>query len=218
MSRSLAELAGLSALGALGLVPGAGGALDSVAELAWLALLAPAAGAWCGARGIAPGRAAAVPVTWGAALAAAQLGPRALATPWWPLLAVAGAFGAGWALAARLAPGAPAAAAGATLLAGIALAGASLGFGLGRPEAELARAHPRLAAGLHELSPFTLVFDCAGWDWAHAQPDVYARSGVEWFPRKPYAGHLAGPAVLVVGCALVWLARARGGAGAANRP
>jgi hypothetical protein len=86
---------------------------------------------------------------------------------------------------------------------------AALGLGLSAGPPELAREHPRLARALFEVSPLTLVFDCAGWDWAHAQPEVYARAGIEWFQRRPHPGSLAGPAVLVVGLGLSWITRAR---------
>jgi hypothetical protein len=92
------------------------------------------------------------------------------------------------------------------------LAGAAVGFGLLAGGAEVARTHPRAAAWLLDLSPLVLVFDCAGWDWVHAQPEVYAAAGIEWFARRPHPGNLAGPAVLVVGCALAALPRAAPGA------
>jgi len=62
---------------------------------------------------------------------------------------------------------------------------------------------------LLELSPLVLIFDCAGWDWTHAQDEVYRHAGVEWFQRRSFAGNLAGPSVLVVGCLLALLVRPR---------
>jgi hypothetical protein len=196
--------------GALGALGGASGAADPVALLGWLALLAPPAGALCGGARIALFPFAfVVPAAWTCMLTLSVAGvARGPATPLWAACALAGLFALGWALGARSA--APARAAGALFLAGLLLAGASIGGGLLAGGAELARQHPRAAARLLDLSPLVLVFDCAGFDWVHAQPEVYAASGVEWFQRRPYPGNLAGPTVLVVGCALAWLASRRG--------
>lgn len=183
---------------------------DPVATLAWLALLAPAAGAACGALGIGPWPfGLALPGSWLVALVLADAGsPRDLATPLWAGAAVGGLFAAG--LAAGLLSGArPLTLAGLVLFLGCGLAGLGLGFGLSGNGTGLARSRPALARLCLELSPLVLVFDCAGFDWLHAQPGVYAASGVEWFPRRPHSGKLAGPGVLVVGCSAAWLARAR---------
>jgi len=203
----LGTLAGCALAGMLGALPGAAGALDPVTVLGWMVLFAPAAGASCGARGVALFPFAwAVPVAWLLVLAAAQAGAeRALAALVWPGCALAGLFAAGLALGVR--SRAPLRTAGALLLVGLVLSGATTGFGLVAGGAELARAHPRLAARLLDASPLVLVFECAGWDWIHAQPEVYADAGVEWILRRAYPGKLAGPAVLVVGCALAILAR-----------
>lgn len=202
----LALLVACAAAGGLGLLPGAGGALDPVALLGWLALLAPAAGALCALRGLALFPfALAVPAAWLCLLIAAVAGAeRVLPTPSWAACSVSGLFALGVALG-RLA-GARARTAGLALFLGLVLSGAPLGLGLLAPGAELARADPALAARLLDLSPLVLVFDCAGWDWPHAHPGVYASAGVEWFQRRPYPGILAGPGVLVVGCCLAWLA------------
>jgi hypothetical protein len=204
----LATLVACAAAGALGLLPGAGGAGDPVTLLGWLTLAAPAAGALCGAGGLALFPfGLAVPGAWVMLLVLALASARVeLATPVWAACVLGGLFAAGWALGRR--SRAPLRSAGALLLLGLVLTGAALGFGLLAGGAELARTHPGAAARLLDLSPLVLVFDCAGWDWTHAQPEVYARAGVEWFQRRPYRGNLAGPAVLVVGCALAWLARA----------
>jgi hypothetical protein len=198
----------LALAGGLGLLPSATGALDPVAACAWLALFAPAAGILAGAE--APRRvlvALLVPAAWalGLALVGARE-PRALPTPHWAACALVGLFAAGWALGVRVR--APLGAAGHALFLGLVLAGASSGFGLLAGGSELARAHPEAARRLLDLSPLVLVLESAGRDWTHAQPELYARSGVEWVQRRPYPGNLAGPAVLVVGCALAWLARA----------
>ena len=195
-------------LGALGLAGGAAGELDPVTELAWLALFAPAAGVLCGASGLLPGPfAAIVPGAWCFFLVwADSLSERDLPTPAWAACALAGFFAGGFALG-RWRPESAFALAGAALLVGLGASGIALE--LGGAEASLARSHPRLAALALDVSPLAFVFDCAGWDWTHANPDVYRRSGVEWFQRRPWPGSLAGPTVLVVGCALAWLSRAR---------
>ncbi len=204
----LATLVACALAGAFGLLPGAAGARDPVTLLGWLALLAPVAGALCAARG--PGLfpfGLAVPAAWILMLVFALAEARvALATPSFAACALGGLFAAGWALGRRARM--PLRAAGFLFLLGLVLAGAASGAGLLAGGAELARIHPAAAGWLLDLSPLVLVFDCAGWDWTHAQPEVYARSGVEWFQRHPYRGNLAGPAVLVVGCALARLARA----------
>jgi hypothetical protein len=201
-----AVLAGSAAAGALGALPGASGALDHVAVLGWMTLLAPAAGALCGARGIALPPAALIPVGWTLFLAALQPGaPRGFTTLPWAACALVGLFALGLALGARTRSGLLAA--GALLYLGLVLASAAQGFGLVAGGAEVARRHPELAARLLDASPQVLVFECAGWDWIHAQPEVYTRGGAEWTQRRAYPGNLAGPAVLVVGCALAALAR-----------
>lgn len=206
----LATLAACAAAGALGILPGAAGALDPVTALGWMALSAPAAGALCGARGLALFRGSfSVPALWVVLLA--LVGARAErgfpALPW-AACALGGLFACGHALGtwARAPLRSPLVVPGALLFVALVLAGAAQGFGLLAGGTELAREHPGLAARLVDASPLVLVFDCAGWDWTHAQPEVYARAGVEWFQRRAYPGNLAGPAVLVVGCALDLLA------------
>jgi hypothetical protein len=220
---ALAVLVLVTLLGGLGVLPGAAGALDPVTLLGWLALWAPAAGVLCGAHGVrlfpfglvAPG-------TW--LLLVAVLGAdgvRGPATPLWAGAALGGLFALGVALGRLVHGPAPRAAglalrtAGLALLGGLALALLPTGGGLLAGGAELARTHPRAAARLLDLSPLVLVLDCAGWDWTHAHPELYAGAGVEWFQRRPWPASLAGPASLVVGCMLAGLARARRGAAAA---
>jgi hypothetical protein len=200
-----AGLALAAAAGALGLLSGARGSLDPSALLAWLVLAAPAVGALCG--GITrTASVLVVPLSWSALLlwASARSSGR-LATPGWAACAVGGLFLAGVAVAWRT-RWAPSAAAGLAVLT-LALSGAALGFGFVPVGAELAPSHPAFAARLLDLSPLVLAFDCAGQDWVHAQPDLYVQAGIEWLPRHPYRGSLAGPLVLVVGCALSGLAR-----------
>jgi hypothetical protein len=226
---ALGVLVLVTLLGGLGALPGAAGALDPVTLLGWLALWAPAAGALCGAHGVRLFPfGLAVPGTWLLLVAALGAdGQRGPATPLWAGAALGGLFALGVALG-RLACGpAPRAegfallgglalpTAGLALLGGLALALLPTGGGLLAGGAELARTHPRAAARLLDASPLVLVLDCAGWDWTHAHPELYARAGVEWFQRRPWPGNLAGPASLVVGCVLAGLARARRGAAAA---
>lgn len=205
--RALAQLAFSAGLGALGLLPGVAGAFDPLTALGWLTLVAPAAGVLGGASGAAwfP-FGACVPWVWGLGLVLLQAsGGRALVSPLWPVCALVGLHGLGFALGRRAR--APLCAAGLTLLAMLALTGAAVGFGLLAGGTELARAHPGLAAGLLEASPLVWVFDCAGVDWPHAQPEVYARAGIEWFQRRPHAGSLVGPVLLLAGCGLAAFSR-----------
>jgi hypothetical protein len=194
----LATVASGILIGALGLAPGAAGALDARTLLGWLALVAPAAGAYLGPRATAPALALVVAV-WG-------LGWSFLAGPEagvWPPCVLAGFFATGVASGRRAGPGA----AGGLLFTTLVLSGLPLGFLWLPGGAEFAPRAPRLAAFLLDLSPLVLVFDTAGHDWLHAQPEVYARSGIEWFPRRPWSGNLAGPTLLVVGCLLAVLVR-----------
>lgn len=184
--------------GALGLAPGVGGAGDAQTLLAWLALAAPAVGARLGARASGPWLVL-VPLVWSLLWLACD---GAHAAPWPPCV-FGGLFAAGVALGRR----AGSHAAGALGLATLVLAGLPLGFLWLPGGAELAPHAPSLAARLLDLSPLVLIHDVAGVDWLHAQPTVYARSGIEWFPRRPWSGNLAGPAVLVVGCLLAVLVR-----------
>jgi hypothetical protein len=205
---ALVWLVGAALGGLLGALPGEGSP-SAPAILAWLALWGPAAGAALGRLGVPllP-FALAVPASWSLLLPLAGFG---LVTPLWALCAVAGLFATGHALGrlARVGPSsrsdplAALRAAGIGLLAALAATGASVGFGLGaRPTG----APPRWVTAALDVSPVGLVAECAGIDWARAQPEVYARSGVEWVPRRPWRGSLAAPTVLVVGCSLSWLA------------
>jgi hypothetical protein len=205
----LLVLAAAAGLGLLGCLPSARGAGSPVALLGWLALVAPSLGALVGRTRIALFPfALAAPATWGLAFAVAQAGAaRPLATGLWALCAVAGLFAMGHAMGRRsreLLGGA-----GAWLFLSLALAALPVGAGLLAGGAELARSHPAVARGLLDLSPLVLVFDCAGFDWTHAQDEVYRRAGIEWFQRRSFAGSLAGPSMLVVGCLLALLVPAR---------
>jgi len=205
---ALAALALLAAAALLGGLPGPAGALDPVALLAWLTLVAPAAGVLAAASGASffP-FALVVPAGWLFALVAAELhAPRRLETPLAAAALLVGLFGLGYALGRRSRE--PARAAGLALLVFLVLSGACMGFGVLANGSALAPAHPRLARALFDLSPLTWAYDCAGWDWGRAQPDVYAGAGIEWFQREPWPATLTGSAVLLVGCFLALLVRA----------
>lgn len=207
--RARSVLGACAAAGGLGCLSGAGGAFDPVTLLGWLALVAPAAGVLCGARGVAwfP-FALAVPGSWSLLLVLAEArGGNGRWTLLWAICALVGLFGLGFAAGRRTRF--PLRGAGLALLGTLGLSGAALGFGLLVDGSGLARADPWLAARLLELSPLVLVFDCAGHDWVHAQPEVYAGAGIEWFQRRPYAGTLWGPLWLLVGSALAAFSRPR---------
>src|SRR6185295_5414128 len=66
------------------------------------------------------------------------------------------------------------------------------------------RPAPAVNARLLDLSPATLVVECAGVDWMR-HPAVYdaaSTSDIDPILRSPYDGRLAGGLVFVVGCAL----------------
>lgn len=205
--RALAILAASVACAGAGLLPGVAGPFDPVTTLGWMTLVAPAAGVLGGASGAAwfP-FGASVPWVWGLGLVLVQANARSgLASPLWAVCALVGLHGLGFALGCRTR--APLRSAGVVLLAMLALTGAAVGFGLLAGGTELARLHAGLAAGLLDASPLVLVFDCAGLDWPHAQPEVYARAGIEWFQRRPHAGSLVGPVLLLAGCGLAAFSR-----------
>lgn len=206
--RGALALAGTAAAGFLGLLPASGGGTDPVATLAWLCLIAPASGALAGAAGVRlfP-LGLGVPGLWLCVLVWADVSSGGdLPAPIWGALVVAGlhAFGLGLGL---LAPRRPWALAGGLSFALLLATGLCVQGGLG--ERSWAEAHPGLARSLVELSPLVLVTECAGLDWTHAQPEMYALSGVEWFQRRSYRGPLAAPVVLLVGCTLATTASRR---------
>jgi hypothetical protein len=86
----------------------------------------------------------------------------------------------------------------AALLAGLPGRGGALGAPL----------EPALARLALDLSPATLVLESAGVDWMR-DPAVYDPVATDRFQRLPYRGALAGPLVLLVGCALASLAGLR---------
>ena len=196
--RALSIGLGLGAVGALGALPARSGAADSLALLTWLALVAAPAGYLYGAARADLLRFGAVaPACWMVALALADApSPTGLATPVWAAAVATGLFFAGAALG-RLWSEAMWAGAGALFLC------MSLSSGLAlRGGAWSTPWPPATAAVLLDLSPVTLVCESAGvrdWMWREG---VYEPAGVDRLTRRPWRGSLAGPTVLVVGCAL----------------
>ena len=209
--RDFAMPASIAAVGALGALPGSRGGADPVALLAWLALVSAPAGFACGSlRARHWALAALPPAAWMGLVAVVDgLSPRDLPSPAWAALAWSGLYAAGYG-ASRLAPRAGFAGAGALLLASALLAALPIlpGF-LGAP------LPPAIAARLLDLSPATLLVECAGLDWMR-HPAVYVPAGaadIDPATRVAYGGALAGPLAFVVGSLLATLgegiARAR---------
>jgi hypothetical protein len=212
-SRPLREgtVATLVACAALpGLLPSAQGpasAPDPLALFAWLVLVAPATGAAAGRSGLGVWPTAWIgPAAWCLLVAyASASAERGLPSPSFGMCVVVGLHFLGFA-AGRLAVGSPARVAGAVLLLTLGLAGISVAAGLGGPEAAWGRSSVALGRALLEASPLVVAFESAGVDWTHGQALVYERAAVEWIPRDPYRGPLAGPVLLLVGSGSAWLA------------
>ena len=205
MQRQLLLALAFGALGALGTLPGARGP-DPLAELAWIALIALPCGLACGALELKLWPfAASVPALWMKALAlAGALSERALATPLWSALCWSGLFAAGWGLGRWRASGPRAAAALACLSVVLAVL-PSAGSFAGRPWP------PAVAARLLDLSPVSVCMEAAGVDWLR-HPAVYEPAGaldIDPGLRQPFRGKLAGPALLLLGCALAAFGAAR---------
>ncbi len=194
-----------AAIGCLGATSGAAGALDPVTLFAWLVLAAPACGVLAGAFGVRLWPVGLLaPALWIALLVQAELGSeRHLLVPWSGMAVVSGLFFAGLGLGAwvrrRSRPERGLALAGLLLCGMLAASGAGVRGVLSSSGSGFAREFPWLTTTLLEASPLVFAFECAGVDYTHMQPDVYARSTVEWFPRLPYRGALAAPVVLLVG-------------------
>lgn len=176
--------------------------------LAWTCLIAPGCGALVGAAGVRLWPLGlGVPGFWAILLIWSDLSaPGDLPTPLWAACFVAGLHALGLGLGLLL-PGRPWALAGLLVLALSFASGLPVQGGLGRES--WASEHPRLARVLLEASPLVVATECAGLDWTHSQPSMYALSGVEWFPRRPHRGPLAGPAWLLVGCVFAVVASRR---------
>jgi hypothetical protein len=203
--RALLAALALSAAGLPGALPvdppGALAGSDPLALAVWLALVAPACGAAAAALRSSPWPyAAVVPGAWALLLVAVDGGSeRDLPTPAWAVLALAGLYYAGFAagLAARRRAWL---AAETALVVAAGLVALPLAPGaIGSPWP------PAIAAATLDLSPATLVAECAGVDWMR-HPAVYAAAGTDRLERPSYAAELAGPAALLVGCALCALA------------
>ena len=200
----------VAAVGALGAIPGRAGS-DPVALLAWISILAAPAGFLCGSAGVPHLALAALPPgAWmGLAAIVDGLSPRDLPSPAWAALAWSGLYAAGFGLGRwRSGTGFGGAAALfllASLMAAIPIVPGTLGSPL----------PPPVEARLLDLSPATLVEECAGIDWTR-NPVIYDAAGsadIDPSLRLPYRGPLAGPIAFVVGCLLAaageGIARAR---------
>jgi hypothetical protein len=205
LARPLLAALGFGALGSLGALPGAHGP-DPLVELAWIAIVALPSGLACGALALRPWPfAASVPALWMIALSLSGLSSeRTLATPVWAALCWTGIFAAGWGIGRASGAGARAVAAGlalALLLCVLPSAGAFLG----RPWPAA------VSARLLDLSPVAACMESAGVDWLR-HPAVYEPAGaldIDPGLRQPYQGGLAGPALLLLGCALAVLGAVR---------
>jgi hypothetical protein len=200
-----------AAIGALGALPGSRSGADPVALLAWLAIWSAPAGYLCGAERVRFGALALVaPAVWMGLLAiVAGASTRVLPSPAWSALAWTGLYAAGFGLG-RLAPVRPFPGVAvlfllSALLAALPILGGTLGSPL----------PPAITARLVDLSPATLLEECAGLDWMR-HPALYDAAGtadIDPSLRAPFRGPLAGPLAFVVGCAIAaageGIARAR---------
>jgi hypothetical protein len=200
------------ALAAVGLLPALLGIDDVLAALAWMAVIAPASGVIAAGAGVGLWPfGIAVPAAWMVGVAWLDAaGDATLPEPVWAALAWTGLYALGSTLGA-LAPRRAARNGALALLVTALLAALPVmgGAGLlgGRTVGELS---PAGAARLFDLSPVTVVIETGGVDWMrHAV--VYDAAGTEWFSdrRAPYRGRLAGPLLLVVGCASALVAGRR---------
>jgi hypothetical protein len=208
--RALLQVLGISGLGVLGMFDPQGGGLGAAGLLAWLGLLSVPAGifaAWRDVRFWPYGLF--VPAIWSFLMIFCGLsGGASLPAPLGGMAAVGGLYGLGFGVGSLIQKHALRAAAIA-LLSMLLLVGAAQGGGLAQPDAVLARHQPDLARLLVNASPLVFVYECAGVDWTHANPAVYAQSGVEWFPRSAYDGRRAGLGALLLGALFAFLADRR---------
>ena len=211
--RASVALIALAAAALPGLLPGTAGALDPTTMLAWIALIAAPAGVLAAASRLPYLPWSTVPpaswlFVW---IALLTRDPQGLGEPLWAGAVVLGLYGVGFAIGAALDRAFVAAAATVAFLS-LALVGVSVrgGWDAANDAASVwGRDFPRAAAWALDLSVLTLVFESSGRDFTHAHPTLYARSGVEWFPRRPYSGVLAGPTVLLLGSTFACLASRR---------
>ncbi len=198
LARELLLALSFGALGAFGTLPGRRGP-DPLAALAWIAILALPCGLACGGLRLRPWPfAASVPALWMIALALAGVASeRTLGTPLWAALGWTGIFAAGWGLARACSAGARGVAIGLCLSLSLAVLPAAGAF-LGRPWPA------PVAARLLDLSPVGVCMESAGVDWLR-HPAIYEPAGaldIDPGLRQPFRGKLAGPALLLLGCAL----------------
>jgi hypothetical protein len=211
VARDFALPFAVAAVGALGAIPSRSGS-DPVALLAWISIWSAAGGFLCASGGVRHLALAALPPAAWMGLAAVVDGcsPRDLPSAPWAAMAWTGLFAAGFGLGRM--SGRDSGIAGASVL----FLGASLLAALpilpGRLGAPLA---PPVEARLLDLSPATLVEECAGLDWMR-HPAIYDAAGsadIDPSLRLAYRGRLAGPIAFVVGCLLAaigeGIARAR---------
>jgi hypothetical protein len=183
----------------LGALPGSRGRPDPIAFLAWLSMCALPAGVIAGATSaplwpIGP----AVPAAWMAIFGlVAASSTRVLPTPTWSALAWTGLFALGFALG-RAQPGRRWRNAALALLACALLDALAIsGSWLSSPFA------PAISARALDLAPATLLAECAGIDWMR-HPAIYEPAGaidIDPSLRVAWRGALAGPIILLVGCA-----------------
>jgi len=175
-----------------------------VSTLIWLSLWAAPAGTLAARTGLLGW---VVPVAWLLALTPA-IGGRlpglvGVRFEWaYAGLALGGLFGVGWGVGrARLRLSMTLAA--ALLLLGLLLAALPSLGGLGGP----APWSPALSACFLDISPVSLVLECAGVDWMR-HPAVYTPAGADSIDpllRLPWAGSWAGPCTLLLGCLASWI-------------
>jgi hypothetical protein len=205
VARELRVVVVLALLGALAALPvvraGASLRADPTVLLVWLSMLAPAAGCACAALGVrCLPFGVTVPAAWALLIALVDaFAVRGLPTPAWAVLVLSGLFLAGHAMG-RFAASAAASTAALLLVAALLVA---------LPGHAGVSWSPRAASLLLDCSPATLVCESAGLDWMR-HPSVYDPAGTDRFQREPFAGELAGPLAVVLGCAAALLAaRAR---------
>jgi hypothetical protein len=144
-----------------------------------------------------------VPALWMGVVGLVAAGStRVLPAPAWAALAWTGLFGAGFAIG-RLTPSMRWRVASTCFLACAALNALSIaGTWLASP------LPPAIAARLLDLSPATLLGECAGLDWMR-HPAIYEPAGaldIDPSLRVAWRGMLAGPSVFLVGCGAAFIA------------